>query len=161
MVSNVTDISDKVVIIEICSRQVTILLLETFSIRFFDGKPQTPKYHVTTALRSLLQIAVHVWTAGRASSGKWFTARIFLPLKIVQILVLRHELAFYIRLRCARWIFDLESMNYFCFLDDKSDALRLDEKQHGGTKQWTCSSNRFYIPFCHTNIWRYSVPIQS
>ena len=46
--------------IEICSRQVTILLLETFSIRFFDGKPQTPKYHVTTALRSLLQIAVHV-----------------------------------------------------------------------------------------------------
>ena len=119
MVSNVTDISDKVVIIEICSRQVTILLLETCSIRFFDGKPQTPKYHVTTALRSLLQIAVHVWTAGRASSGKWFTARIFLPLKIVQILVLRHELAFYIRLRCVRWIFDLESMNYFCFLTIK------------------------------------------
>ena len=27
MVSNVTDISDKVVIIEICSRQVTILLI--------------------------------------------------------------------------------------------------------------------------------------
>jgi len=26
-------------------------------------------------------------------------------------------------------------MNYSCFLGDKSDALRLDEKQHGGTKQ--------------------------
>ena len=24
-------------------------------------------------------------------------------------------------------------MNYSCFLGDKSDALRLDEKQHGGT----------------------------
>ena len=34
-------------------------------------------------LRSSLQFAVHVWTAGRASSGKWLTARVF-PLKIVQ-----------------------------------------------------------------------------
>ena len=53
--------------------------LETFSIRFFKGncKPQTVKCHVTTALRSRLQFAVHVWTAGRASSGKWFTARFF------------------------------------------------------------------------------------
>ena len=25
-------------------------------------------------------------------------------------------------------------MNYSCFLDDKSDALRLDEKQHRGIK---------------------------
>ena len=40
MVSNVTDISDKVVMIEICSRQVTILLLETFSIRFHFCKLQ-------------------------------------------------------------------------------------------------------------------------
>ena len=53
--------------------------LETFSIRFFKGncKPQTAKCHVTTALRSSLQFAVHVWTAGRASGGKWFTARFF------------------------------------------------------------------------------------
>ena len=34
-------------------------------------------------LRSSLQFAVHGWTAGRASSGKWLTARVF-PLKIVQ-----------------------------------------------------------------------------
>ena len=47
-----------------------------FSITFFMGncKPQTAKCHVTTALRSRLQFAVHVWTAGRASSSKWFTA---------------------------------------------------------------------------------------
>ena len=58
----------------------------------------------------------------------------FLPLKIVQPRVERYEIAFYIRLRCVCLIFDLESMNYYCFLGDKSDALRLDEKQHGGTK---------------------------
>ena len=53
--------------------------LGTFSIRFFvgNGKRQTAKCHMTTALRSRLQFAVHVWTAGRASSGKWFTARFF------------------------------------------------------------------------------------
>ena len=56
-----------------------IYTLGTFSIRFFvgNGKPQTPKCHVTTALRSRLQFAVHVCTAGRAPSGKWFTARFF------------------------------------------------------------------------------------
>ena len=35
-------------------------------------------------LRPLLQFAVHVWTAGRASSGKWLTARFLLRLKIIQ-----------------------------------------------------------------------------
>ena len=59
----------------------------------------------------------------------------FLPLKIVQPRGYRHELDFYTSLRCICWIFDLESMNYSCFLSDESDALRLDEKQHGGTKQ--------------------------
>ena len=36
--------------------------LGTFSIRFFvgNGKPQTARCHVTTALRSRLQFAVHV-----------------------------------------------------------------------------------------------------
>ena len=54
-------------------------LLETFSIRFFMGncKLQTAQCHVTTALWSRLQFAVHVWTAERASSSKWFTARFF------------------------------------------------------------------------------------
>ena len=42
---------------------------------------------------------------------------------------------FYIRLRYVCWIIDFESMNYFCVLGDKSDALRLDKKQRGGTKQ--------------------------
>ena len=55
------------------------VIVGTFSIRSFMGncKPQTAKCHVTTALWSRLQFAVHVWTAGRASSGKWFTARFF------------------------------------------------------------------------------------
>ena len=48
--------------------------------------------------------------------------------------------SFFIRLRCVCWIYDLESMSYSCFLGDKSDALRLDEKQQGGTKQWTRKS---------------------
>ena len=53
-----------------CTRP-RLATLGTFSIRFFveNGKPQTAKCHVTTALRSHLQFAVHVWTAGRASSG--------------------------------------------------------------------------------------------
>ena len=61
---------------------LTFPILGTFSIRFFvgNGKPQTAKCHMTTALQSRLQFAVHVWTAGRASSGKWFTARFFASL---------------------------------------------------------------------------------
>ena len=34
-------------------------------------------------------------------------------------------------------------------------------KQHGGHKQWMRSSNQFYIPFCRTNIRKFSVPVQS
>ena len=58
----------------------SVSALGTFCITFFMGncKPQTAKCHVTTALRSRLQFAVHVWTAGRASS------KVFLPQKIVQ-----------------------------------------------------------------------------
>ena len=101
----------------------------TFSIKFFmgNGKPQTAKCHVTTALRSRLQFAVHVWTAGRASSGKLFYGKVFCHKKIVQPRVERYELPFCIRLRCVCWIFDLESMNYCWFFGDESDALRLDE----------------------------------
>ena len=49
-------------------------LKETFCIRFFMEK-RKPECYVTTVLRSRLQFAVRVWTAGRASSGKWLTAR--------------------------------------------------------------------------------------
>ena len=44
---------------EACATAVT---LGSFSIRFFvgNGKPQTAKCHVTKALRSRLQFAVHV-----------------------------------------------------------------------------------------------------
>ena len=50
------------------SPEVIHLIIGTFSIRFFvgNGKPQTAKCHVTTTLRTRLQFAVHVCTAGRA-----------------------------------------------------------------------------------------------
>lgn len=32
-------------------------------------------------------------------------------------------------------IFELESKNSLCFSDDKREALRLDQKYHGSTKQ--------------------------
>ena len=134
------------------------LLLGTFSIRFFvgNGKPQTAKCHVTTALRLGLPFAVHVWTAGRASSCKWFTARFFATKNCTAS-------------RLKMW----NSFLYpfaICLLDFLS---RINElllifgrlkwctstwwKQHGGPKQWTRSSNLF----CRTNKGKYSVPIQS
>ena len=54
--------------------------------------------------------------------------------------------SFYIRLRCVYWIFEVESMNYSCFMGDKSDALLFDEQQHGGTKQQMNASLKCEIP---------------
>ena len=137
-------------------------IIGTFSIRFFmgNGKPQTAKYHVTMAVRSRLQFAVHVWTAGRACSGKWFTARFFATKNCTAS-------------RLKVWTSFLYPFA-MCLLDFWS---RINElllifgrlkwctstwwKQHGGPKQWTRSSNQFYIPFCRTNNGKYSVPIQS
>ena len=56
---------------------LTGALASGFSWETANRKPQTAKCRVTTALRSSLQFAVHVWTAGRVSSGNWFTARFF------------------------------------------------------------------------------------
>ena len=53
----------------------------------------------------------------------------FMPQKIVQPRVYRCELAFYTRLQCVCWIFDLESMNYCWFLRDLSDTLQLNENK--------------------------------
>ena len=71
----------------VCMIQNQCMTLGTFSIFVGNGKPQTAKCHVTTVLRSRLWFAVHVWTAARASSGKWFTARFFATKKL-------HSLAF-------------------------------------------------------------------
>ena len=136
--------------------------LGTFSITFFMGncKPQTAKCHVTTALRSRLQFAVHVWTAGRASSGKWFTARFFAT---------KNCTASRLKVRTS-FLYPFS----MCLLDfwSRINELLLSFgrlkwctstwwKQHGGPKQWTRSWNQFYIPFCRTNKGKYSVPIQS
>ena len=116
-------------------------LLGTFSIRFFvgNGKPQTTKCHVTTALRSRLQFAVHVWTAGRASSGKWFTARFFATKNCTAS-------------RLKVWTSFLYPFA-MCLLDfwSRINELLLSFgrlkwctstwwKQHGGPKQWMRSS---------------------
>ena len=141
---------------------ISLKTIETFSIRFFmgNGKPRTAKCLVTTALRSRLQFAVHVWTAGRAFSGKWFTA------------------SFFVTKNCTAWRLKVWTSFLYpvamCLLDFWS---RINElllifgrlnwctstwwQQHGGPKQWTRSSNRFYIPFCPTNKRKYSVPIQT
>ena len=135
-------------------------LASGFSWETANRKPQTSKCHVTTALRSRLQFAVHVWTAGRASSGKWFTARFFATKNCTAS-------------RLKVWTSFLYPFA-MCLLDFWS---RINElllifgrlkwctstwwKQHGGHKQWTRSSNQFYIPFCRTNTGKYSVPIQS
>ena len=121
----------------ICKHAKSMLNVSGISSQeVFHGKPQTAKCHVTTALRSRLQFAVHVWTAGGAYNGKWFTTRFFAT-KNCTASRLKARTSFYILLRCVCWIFELESMNYSCFWGDKSDALPLGKKQHGGTKQWT------------------------
>ena len=115
-----------------------------------NGKPQTAKYHVTTALRSRLQFAVHVWTAGRASSGKWFTARFFATKNCTAS-------------RLKVWTsflhpFAMCLLNFWSRINELLlifGRLKLCTstwwKQHCGPKQWTRSSNQFYIPFCLAN----------
>ena len=83
--------------------------------RFIMGNLQTANCHVTTGLRSHLQFTFEPLEGLLAVSD---LRQRFLPLKIVQPRFKRHELAFYIRLRCVCWSFDLESLNYCCFLGD-------------------------------------------
>ena len=71
--------------------------------------------------------------------------KVFCHEKLYRLTFKRHEVAFFIRLRCACWIFELEKANDPCFFGDKSDSVWLDEKQHGGTKQWT-PWKKFDIP---------------
>ena len=124
-----------------CPRSDCKMSVFAYSTWKTHGKPQTANLKVSrdTVLRLRFQLAVHVWTTGRASCGKWLTARLFAS-KICTASRLKAGNSFFIRLRCVCWIYDLESMNYSCFLGHKSDALRLDEKQQGGTKQWTRKS---------------------
>ena len=137
-------------------------IIGTFSIRFFvgNGTPQTAKCHVTKTLRSRLQFAVHVWTAGRASSSKWFTARFFATKNCTASCLKVWNSFLYPFAMCLSdfWSRTNELLLSFGRL---KWCTSTSWKQHGGPKQWTRSSNQFYIPFCHTNKGKYSVPIQS
>ena len=126
--------------------------LETFSIRFFiwNCKPQTTKCHVNTPLRSRLQFAVHVWTTGRFFATKNCTAS---RLKVWTSFLYPFAMCL---LDC--WPRINELLLIFGRLKWCTSTWR---KQHGSPKQWTHSSNRFYVPFCCTNKRKYSVPIQS
>ena len=115
--------------------------LGTFSIRFFvgNGKPQTAKCHVTKALRSRLQFAVHVWTAGRASSGKWFTARFFATKNCTAYCSFLYPFAM-----CLSdfWSRINELLLSFGRLKWCASTWR---KQHGDPKQWTRTS--YFLPY--------------
>ena len=129
-------------------------------IRFFYGKLQTAKCHMTTALWSRLQYAVHVSTAGRASSGKWFTAR-FSATKSRTASPLKVWTSFLYPFAMCLLDFASRINELLLFFGRFQWCTSTWWKQHGGPKQWPRSSNRFYIPFCRTNKRKYSVPIQS
>ena len=134
--------------------------IETFNIRFFMENCKPANRKMSRDQGFAVTFAVHVWTAGRVSSDKWFTAR-FLATKNCTASRLKVWTSFYIHLRCVCWICDLESMNYCWFFGGLRSCTSTWWKQHGGPKKWTLSSNQFYIPFCRTNRGKYSVPIQS
>ena len=109
---------------------------------------------MTTALRSRLQFAVHVWKAGRASSGKWFTARFFAT-KNWTVSRLKARSSFLYPFAMSLLDFWSRINELFLFFGRLKWRSSTWWKQHGGTKQWTRSSNRFYIPFCRTNKRKY------
>ena len=102
-------------------------------------------YDLAVTFISSLQFAVYVWTIGRASCGKWVTARFFVT-KNCTASRLKARTSFLYPFAMCLLDYWSRINELFLFLGDKSDALRLDEKQHGCTKQWKRSSNRFYIP---------------
>ena len=107
------------------------------SHQVFHGKPQTWECHVTTVLLSRLSFGVHVWTAGRAFSGKRLTARVFFASKNCTASRLKARISFlYPPVMCYSDFWS-RSNELFMFLGEKSKELRIYEKQHGGTKQWT------------------------
>ena len=71
----------------------------------FSWKTPKPECHVTTVLRSRLQFTFERQERRPAVND---LRQGFLPLKIVQPYVLRREVAFFICLRCACWIIELE-----------------------------------------------------
>ena len=120
--------------------------IETFSIRFFMGnwKPETWECHVTTVLLSRLPFGVHFWTAERAFSGKWLTARFFFASKNFTALRLKVRISFLYPPVMCYFDFWPRSNELFMFLGEKSEALRIYEKLHGDTKKleipatWNC-----------------------
>ena len=135
---------------------------ETFSIRFFmeNRKPRAAKCHVTPVLSLRLQLALHVWTAGRDSSCKWHTVRFFASKNWTASRIKARNNCFYSSAMCLLDFWP--GINeLFLFFGRWKWCTSTSWKTTWRTKQRTRSSNRFYISFCRTNIRKFSVPIQS
>ena len=77
----------------------------------FSWETANRKSHVTAALRYVCSLQF-TFKPQEGLPAVIDLRQSFLPQKIVQPRVYRCELAFYTRLQCVCWIFDLESMNY-------------------------------------------------
>ena len=112
--------------------------IETFSIRFLMGncKPGNVMWPLHVLL-SRLPFGVNVWTAGRAFSGKWLTARFVLSLKIVQPTFKgTNQLSISTYDVVLRFLISKQWVIYV--FGRKKRSISNYEKQHGSTnKQWT------------------------
>ena len=89
---------------------------ETFSIRFFMGNCKPENVTWPRSYGRACSLRVHVWTEGRASSRQWLATKNCTAS----------------RLKARSSFIYPPTTNHSCVLGNNSDALRLDEKQHGG-----------------------------
>ena len=108
--------------------------LETFSIRFFMENPQT---RMSRDYGLAVAFAVHVWKAGKASSGKWLTARFFATKNCTASRSKARSSFLYLSAMCLLdyWT-RIKELIIPVFWAIKGMHLDFDEKQHGTTKQW-------------------------
>ena len=124
------------------SRNLSVVTKGPLSSHFFMGNRKMSRDHCLAVTFAVCSSGV--WTAGRASSGKWFTARFFATKNCTAS-------------RLKVWTSFLYPFA-MCLLDFWSPINELLLifgrlkwctstwwKQHGGPKQWTRSSNQFYV----------------
>ena len=96
---------------------------------------------MTTVLWLRLRFAVHVWTAGRASSGKWLTVRFFATKNCTVSRLKAPNSFLYPSAMC---LLDFWTIPVFWAI--KVMHFDLIKKQHGGTKQQMNALLKFEIP---------------
>ena len=137
--------------------------LETHNFRFFmaNRKPQNVTWPRSCGRVCSLQFAVHVWTAGRASSIKWLLARFFAT-KNCTASRLKAQNSFFASV-CDVFVGFLNSNQFIIpvFWAIKVMHFDLMKNNMAALNNDRVVKNRFYIPFCHTNIGKFYVPIKS